>query len=337
MKVKKTHCAKVAIFAHMLRPLFLLAMLALTFETSAQYQWDFGVNIGASNYLGDIGGAEQTRRDFIYDMKLNRTQYTFGGFARYKVSTAFSVNVGLNHGRIRGNDFNSLNPARVARNLSFRNNITELSARGEFTLFYSNDAGGRGYYNPDFKMYGFVGAGVIRHNPRTRYYGPLEEFDGQLVALQPLRTEGVDYSLWQFVVPGGIGLYFTYSKVHRIGWELGYRFTFTDYLDDISRSYAPAGSLSQTNKQLALELSNRTHPETLDRARELALKQGVDVPNAASFAPGEKRGDPTNNDGFLFTQLSYSYAMKGKSNFSKSRYGYMKKKNRARRKTRAKF
>ncbi len=326
-----------SIFVPMLKHVLPCIFVLFSFASFGQYRWDFGVNLGASNYLGEIGGIKEERRDFIYDMKINRTQYTFGGFARYRLSPTFAANLGINYGRVKGNDSNSENPARVARNLSFRNDIIEFTARAEVTLYYNNDANGRGYYNPDFRIYGFVGAGVLKHNPKTVYYGDLEEFDGELIALQPLQTEGVDYNLWQFTAPAGLGLYFTFNKVHRIGWELGYRFTLTDYLDDVSTTYAAQSAVSQTNNALAWELSNRTTPEALQLAESLALEQGVDVPNAGSFDPGEKRGDPTNNDGYLLTQFSYSYAFRGKSAFSKSRYGYMKKRGVQRRKARAKF
>ena len=318
----------------MLRIIFCLIAVVLfsVTEMSGQYQWDFGVAAGASNYLGEIGGLEDTRRDFVYDMKLNRTQYVIGAFARYKVSPQLAANFGVNYGRIRANDYNSLNPARVARNLSFRNDILEFSLRGEFTLFYDNDAGGRGFYNPDFRVYGFLGAAMFHHNPRTRYYGELEEFNGEMFELRDLQTEGVEYGNWEFAVPAGIGLYFTFNKVHRIGWELGYRFTFTDYLDDVSTQY-----IAHPQGTLAHGMADRTTPEALQRAQELALSQGVDVPNRGSFEPGEKRGDPTNNDGYLFTQFTYSYVLVGKSAFAKRKYSYLKGKKRKRRKTRAKF
>jgi hypothetical protein len=315
----------------------LLSALSIAESSTAQYRWDFGVNLGASNYLGEIGGQEGTRRDFVFDMKLNRTQYVFGGFARYRVSPTLALNGGVNYARIRGNDFNSQNPARVARNLSFRNNILEFSLRGEITLFYDNDAGGKGYYNPDFRDYAFGGVGVFHHNPRARYYGPLEEFNGELVELQPLKTEGIEYGNWQFTLPAGLGVYFTFLKRHRLGWELGYRTTFTDYLDDVSTVYPDEDGLSTDNRQLAMEMSNRTDAESLANARELAIEFGLDVPNAGSFDVGEKRGDATNNDGYLFTQFSYSYVLKGKSSFYKARYSYIKRKNRKKRKTRAKF
>lgn len=315
-----------------LRFIFSLVFITLVLNATAQYRWDFGVNAGASNYLGEIGGLDETRRDFIFDMRLNRTQYVFGGFARYKVSPQFALNAGINYGRIRANDNNSTNPARVARNLSFRNNILEFSLRGELTLYYDNDASGRGFYNPDFRVYGFLGAAVFHHNPKVRYYGNLEEFNGDLVELQPLETENVEYDLWQFAIPAGIGVYFTYGKRHRFGWEIGYRSTFTDYIDDISTEY-----VGHDQNTLAGQLANRTTPELLEEINQNLLDDGELPINELNFIPGEKRGDPTNNDGYLFTQFSYSYVLQGRSTFSKRKYSYIKKRKRIRRKTRAKF
>lgn len=320
---------------HWLLTIFIF--LSLTSSVLAQYRWDYGVMLGASNYLGEIGGQENTRRDFVFDMKLNRTQYAVGAFGRYKITPQLSANVGFNYARLTGNDYNSKNPARVARNLSFRNNIFELAGRMELTIFYDNDVGGRGYYNPDFKMYLFLGAGVIHHNPKVKYEGPLTEYNNQIIDLQPLMTEGVNYNLWQFTLPAGLGLYFTYNKIHRFGWEIGYRTTFTDYLDDVSTSYARPDQMSQTNNELAVSLANRTNDESLANASAYAEQYGLDSPNKGSFAPGEKRGDVTNNDGYILTQFSYSYVIKGRSSFYKKRYSWIKKKQRKRRKSRAKF
>ena len=47
--------------------------------SKAQWLWDFGGTMGATNYLGDIGGKEGERRDFISDIKLVDLQDTNGG------------------------------------------------------------------------------------------------------------------------------------------------------------------------------------------------------------------------------------------------------------------
>lgn len=313
----------------MRRALLVFGCLLIGGSIFAQYRWDFGVNLGASNYLGEIGGEEKTRRDFIVDMHLNQTRWVAGAFARYRITRNTAINAGFNYGRIEDADSESENPARVARNLSFRNDIFEFYARGEFTLFYENDVSGRGFYNPDFRLYGFIGAAGFIHNPKT-------ELDGEWYDLNEYTTEGNDYNLLQFAIPAGIGLYFTHKKIHRFGWEFGYRTTFTDYLDDASTDYPTMDELSG-DTEIAQQLAYRTTPELIDQVNMEARSRGLQTVNYESFSePGQKRGDPTHNDGYLFMQVSYSYVLKGRSNYFRNRYSWIKQKRRSRR-TRAKF
>ncbi|HRT53663.1 MAG TPA: DUF6089 family protein, partial [Flavobacteriales bacterium] len=137
-----------------------LAVVLLTLGASganAQYNWDFGVHLGGANYLGEMGGKEKPRRDFIWDLKLNQTRWAIGGFARYRINRMVSLNLGLMYFRIQGSDINSQNPARVGRNLNFRNDMLELYLRGEVTLYQDNDIGGRGRYRTDFRLFGYAG------------------------------------------------------------------------------------------------------------------------------------------------------------------------------------
>src|SRR5882672_10123321 len=99
-------------------------LLAFTISASAafsQYKWDFGGMVGAANYLGEIGGKEKTRRNFILDLKLSQTRSALGGFARYKLNPDIYIKGSLSWLRISGADALSTNPGRVGRNLSFRN------------------------------------------------------------------------------------------------------------------------------------------------------------------------------------------------------------------------
>jgi len=325
-----------------MRNLFLLsALLLITASASAQYRWEVGVNAGVANYLGDIGGYEKTRRDGPVDMRFERTNWTLGAYGRYKVGKGLSINAGLNAARLAGQDALSANPARAARNLSFRNLVIELSVRPEITIFYDNDVGGRGYYNPDFRLYAFAGAALIYHNPQG-------SFDGrEWHNLREFKTEGQDkpYSNFGFAVPAGIGLSFTHKKKHRFGWEFGWRTTFTDYLDDVSTVWGDPSQMSE----LGAQFSNRSDARLIDEINARARRDGWQTVPYESFEIDKnnqnvhdlygptKRGDPTRNDSYLFTQLSYGYVIKGKSQFYKRKYSWIKKKRNAGRKTRAKF
>ena len=305
----------------MKRPLLpiVLSVTALVSTTAVQgqYAWDVGGGIGASNYLGEMGGKEDTRRDFVWDMKLAQTRWAIGGFARRKFSRIISVNTGLNYLRIQGADSESLNRGRVGRNLNFRNDILEWYIRPEFTIYQDNDLGGRGRYRSDLRIFGYVGLGVFYHNPK----GQIDQ-QGDWYELQPLRTELEDYSNIGLSVPAGIAINFTKGRRHRFGWDLGWRTTFTDYLDDVSTVYADLAP------GLAADLANQT---------AYAYALDPTLPDPRNYEPGNKRGDPTHNDSYLTMMFTYSYVLRGQSNFYRSNYNWMRGAKRVGRRSRAKF
>jgi hypothetical protein len=285
-----------------------------------QYNFDFGVKLGASNYLGDIGGKEKTRRGFIMDMKLQETNLTAGLYARYKINNTFGIQGSLNIGKLSGEDQQSENIGRNTRNLRFKNNIIELSVRGEVYIFELNDVGNKGRYWVDMKTYAFAGLTGLHHDPKGRVDGTTDWYK-----LQPLQTEGVSYSNWGLGIPAGVGLYFTYKRKHRFGMEMAWTTTFTDYLDDISGVYADPADFATPNDPLTSQLANQS---ALTDADDALL---------ASYDVGEKRGDATHNDTYLFTTLSYGYVLRGKSNFYSQNYGWLSGRKKTVRKVRAKF
>lgn len=287
----------------------------------AQYAWDIGAHLGGANYLGEMGGKDQTRRDFVWDMKLGQTRWALGGFARRKVNRLVSVNTGLMYLRIQGADALSTNEGRVGRNLNFRNDMFEWYLRPEFTIYQDNDIGGRGRYRTDFRLFGYVGVALFYHNPKGQING-----EGDFHALQPLTTELVDYSQIGLSIPAGIGFHFTKKRRHRFGWDFGWRTTFTDYLDDASTTYADPALLPGGQNGLSAQLAHQTD-FVLDPSTQRYF----------SYTPGNKRGDPTHNDSYLTMTFTYSYVLRGQSNFYRQRYNWVRGTKRVGRKSRAKF
>ena len=77
------------------------------------------------------------------------------------------------------------------------------------------------------------------------YGNPKTSYQGDWVALQPLMTEGVEYKRLNFVVPAGVGVKVLINPYLNIIGQVGYRFAFTDYLDDVSmRDYPDPSTLS---------------------------------------------------------------------------------------------
>lgn len=301
---------------------------------NAQYNWDVGLSLGGANYLGDIGGQEQTRRDFIWDMHLNQTNVALGAYARYKYSRRLSFAGNFTYLQIGTADWNSSNPARVARNLHFRNRMVELGGRAELTLFYDSDVQGRGYDNPDFRFYVFGGVSVFHHRPEARVMdASSESFSQTWHDLRPLRTEGQTeaYSEFGIAIPAGFGLYFTFNKIWRLSWEISWRTTFTDYLDDISGTYADPASLQS---DLARALASQSNQGIVSQIDDPLAGSVNDHGYVEGFAT--KRGDPTNNDSYLTTQVSIGRVIRGRSNFYRKKYSWVRK-NIGGRKSRAKF
>ncbi|MCB9162878.1 MAG: hypothetical protein H6592_00375 [Flavobacteriales bacterium] len=316
-----------------LRTSFLTGGLALLMgSASAQYAWDFGIHLGGANYLGEMGGTDQPRRDFVWDMKLSQTRWAFGGFARRKVNRLISVNTGLLYMRIQGADELSSYRPRRGRNLNFRNDMLEWYLRPEFTIFQDNDLGGRGRYRLDFRLFGYVGIAAYYSSPK----GQINR-EGEFYALRDMRTELVDYSSIGVSVPVGIGFHFTQRRRHRFGMDIGWRTTFSDYLDDVSTTYKDPDALPDGRNGVAFQLYDQ---------RPL-VPVGVDVPAVENYGyyqgPGpsvkkeNQRGDPTHNDSYLTLTLTYSYVLRGQSNFYRQRYNWMRGNKRVGRKSRAKF
>ncbi len=304
----------------------------LSISAYSQYYMDWGFKLGASNYLGDIGGKEKTRRDFVLDLRLQHTRWNFGAFFRYKLSSQIATKINLEYIRIEAYDGNSTNPGRRARNLDFRNDMFELTNTWELYIYKVNDVGRTGRYRTDFQLYLFAGFGGLYHNPKG-------QLNGTWYALQPLRTEGQDkpYKKLQFVIPAGLGFYYSINRKYRIGMEIGWRTTFTDYLDDISTTYPNPQSL---DSDLARQLSNKTTPALLAQINQENNLEGVQGQELLmdAFKENGKRGDPTHNDSYLTANVTLSFMIRGKSSFYRAKHSFvLGRKHRRRRRSRAKF
>jgi hypothetical protein len=305
----------------MYKKLLLKAILfLLPFTSFSQYIWDFGGSIGSSSFLGDVGGKESPAKKFIGDLNMPSTRFGLGGFARYKLSPLLSFQSSLAYSMISGDDKNSVYLPRKGRNLSFRNNILELQLTTQVYFYELPGIVQTFQMSVDFRAYAFAGIGVFHHNPQAN-------LNGTWYDLQPLHTEGVNYSLIGVSIPMGIGSYFSFNRKHRVGFEICWRKTFTDYLDDVSTRYVDPKTLASPT---AVALANRSGEIKTANPALLDLL-------SYNYLPTGLRGDPKGKDTWFTVSATYSYVIRGKSSFYRSRYpGLFGKKNK-KRKIRAKF
>jgi len=172
----------------------------------------------------------------------------------------------------------------------------------------------RGKISSGLSAYFDAGLGLIWFNPRG-------EFNGNWYSLQPMGTEGQGldggpkrYSRIQFVLPVGLGVKYSINRNISIGLEYSFRYTFTDYMDDVSGVYYDPVAIANANGgqgteqgDAAFYLSNPAI-ELEDANGDRVLAGGT----APWQEPVQQRGDQTTNDTYMFAILSVSYKFTSK-------------------------
>jgi hypothetical protein len=265
-------------FTYALTPLLALGLLAPAanaqqFTKRKQYN-SVGVTLTAMNYFGDI-----TPKPSIPSLRFGATRPNLGVTFTHRFTPIISGRVGLSYGRITGSDEKAADPNdaegkyRYNRNMNFRNDIAELSVVGIVDLIPN-----RNNYikRPDFVPYVFGGVAGYAGNPK----GEVTENNqfglsvGSFIALQPLKTEGKSYSKAGIAIPFGAGARYKLNKSFDLGFEIGFRKTFNDYLDDVSTTYTNYNNLtSQAARYFGSGITKSTSGEFLNFNGE-GIKRG---------------------------------------------------------------
>lgn len=301
----------------------LLFFFSLPILVSAQswkvYRFNLVYGVGATSFLGDLGGSSLSGTHVLRDFNLQSTRYAFSGGLRYKLSPFTSVRGNLSFGRLYGSDqIKDVEFYRAYRNLNFRTSLIEANMLYEASFMKEQttrrtrmrgvSGGGRGYI---IHVNGFAGLGVFYFDP----YG--EELDnqgnstGKWVKLRPLHTEGQTllasrpktYSNFQLCIPIGLAFNIRINRKWNATLEYGIRYTFTDYIDDVSSTYVDP--LMLKGQGASGELASKMANKTSNRFPAITL-------------PGAQRGDPRFTDAYMFAMLSLNYKVKaGRNNLPK--------------------
>jgi hypothetical protein len=191
--------------------------------------------------------------------------------------------------------YNTDNTYELRRNLSFNTNIWELAVQGDFNFFKFIP----GTWDYPFTPYVTFGVGVFSYDPYAYY-------QGQKVFLRPLGTEGEGsaqypdrktYSTMAMCVPFGVGVKYNVTAKVNVGFEVVYRFTTTDYIDDVSKTYVDPSifpKLPDGSPSLA-EIMNDRSGET--GASKIGFVNGT----------GRQRGFSKQNDAYVTAELTLSF------------------------------
>lgn len=243
---------------------------------------------GFANYTGDI----QQKR-----FTLNQANAVITGGATFNVTDQLALRSDYSFTRLQADDkYNK--PALAVRNLNFKTLIQELNLMGEYDILNLNE-------HP-LTPYLFAGVGVFKFSPYT------VDPAGTKIFLIGLSTEGQGlheypdrkiYKKTQLNIPFGGGLKYALSDDIHVGFEIGIRKLFTDYIDDVSTTYVDPNILAVAKGQQAADYAFRGDE----------LKPPVAFPGA-----GATRGNSKINDYYYYGQFRLSFRMpwfdKGGSN-----------------------
>jgi hypothetical protein len=249
--------------------------------------WSVGIGAGLSAYNGDLSPAGNI---FDRSKTFDKPYGNIGVFGRRRFNDYLIAGLNVNYYRIGSDDaIMSQSNGNLKRNLSFRSNNIEVLGTVNFEFFNYNTMKELSRSGFPFSSYLILGFGMTTNNPQAN-------LDGTWYNLRDYQTEGVGYSKTALIVPLGLGLQFQVSKGINMLIESSYRFTNTDYLDDVSTSYSEEAVFSADPIRAAL--ADRT-PSVYNIDRRV----------------NKKRGNPTKKDGYFLIQARVEYEL-GSGGFS---------------------
>ena len=262
---------------------FFILSLAFVVKSQAQMneyvqEGEFGITLGAAHYFGDLNNRG----------KVNRPKIAVGAFVRKQFGNYTSVRLSGHYALLGYSDIYSDNEYQVRRNLSFNTNIFEIALQGDFNFFkfIPTDP------NHSFTPYATLGIGFFSYDPYAFY-------QNQKVYLRPLNTEGETfykgrkaYGSMAMCFPIGFGLKYAVNDKINLSFEVTHRFTTTDYIDDVSKTYIGADKFPSPNggKSMAAIMQ--------DRSIEVGPAIGIE---------GRQRGFSKQNDQYLIAEFGLSF------------------------------
>ncbi|MBR6179148.1 MAG: outer membrane beta-barrel protein [Bacteroidales bacterium] len=310
--------------------LLLIVAFSAAYPQSTAWKRDrnsvFG-GIGYNFFMGELGGGKKDAAHFfgIRDVDLASTRPAMQVGYRYRILEPLSARASFTYCRIYGDDSESANIYRKARNLNFRSDLFQFGATIDY-YFVKEKAISRfgafqsvSQWRQRISAYVFTGIGAVHFKPKG-------ELDGSWYDLQPLCTEGqgsgvtlkvVDengntitikteskpYKLWAATVPIGLGVKYRLNPKMALSLEIANHYTTTDYIDDVSSDYY--FNYEQEGVQPPSDLT----PKFADRHFDVD-NNGELVDASAPYKSGHmRRGNSGYNDAYLVTMICFHYKL----------------------------
>lgn len=247
----------------------------------SQQQVSLHVFGGFANYSGDL---QQSR--FTFD----QSHIAAGVGLSYEVIPKVLIRAGVIAGKISADDKYSSKALNRQRNLNFSSPVYDASLVIDYSLFSLQDKRATPYVFAGIAMFGF--------NPYTtdstgaKFYLRNLSTEGQGLPEYPDRKK---YKIMQMSIPFGVGVRVRINDNTYLGYEMGMRKTFTDYLDDVSASYVDGATLLAARGPKAVELAFRSN-----ELKDVSLPYPPD---------GTVRGGKNYKDWYYFSGVTLSIGL----------------------------
>ncbi len=285
---------------------FALLILELSAQRRLRYRYEYFGAVGTSSFLGDLGGANQEGTNLVRDLDGSATRFAISAGLRYKKHPQIGFKALLTIGWVSGSDTKTTEIYRNNRNLSFSSPLLELSAQGEYyfnkekraSIYRISKLSGKKVKNT--LVYVFGGVGLFWYHPMAKYNGSFYNLrkigtEGQNIVGGPKKYLGVSLS-----IPIGLGIKFPVSRQLAVGAEFGPRYTFTDYIDDVSTVYGNNDAIRAASGEIGAYLADPNLGNFKDQ-------WDTELSTPRRTREGTQRGDKKNNDAFAFFQINMTY------------------------------
>ena len=257
---------------------FLVFTATLNLQQATGQSSEIGLMLGFSSYKGELNQS-------LFNTEVFRP--AVGILYRHNLNSHWSYRLGLNYGTLTADDADSDDQYKQRRNLSFRSRIWEFHGWLEFNFFSYQIA------NPDSRWTPFIFGGIAAY-----HYNPKALLGDTWYELQPLGTEGQGtgaypdrekYRRLKVSIPFGGGVKIKLSSRFGLTVEAGARRTYTDYLDDVSTTYADKDVLFASYGEVSALLSDRS----------------IDGQSAGNT--NRQRGNASDNDWYMFGGVTINF------------------------------
>ncbi len=244
----------------------------------AQSHHEIGIAVGVSNYYGDLQPKFWASNGY---------QPMGGILYKYFLNPRVGLRTGVSYTNLSAGDSLSGIPVNRARNLSFATHLFEMHGALELNFLPIE------VMHHKVTPYIFGGISAFYFNPYAH------DVNDNKIFLRPLSTEGQglpmypdrkQYSLVNMAFPFGGGFKFFIGKTIMLNAELGFRYTNTDYLDDVSKSYVNLDTLQKYKGKVARTMAYRGNT---------VIGWDKNNPNY-----GFQRGDMKANDWFWYGNIT---------------------------------